>query len=103
MFASELRGGSWMSGNRYGFGSIAAVTEQAGPAALELVHPLYLDVPMMVSFLAALEGSGVAFEGEELATAGTTGSKTKEGGGRIGLPAIGALFGIDLSGRIESG
>jgi hypothetical protein len=71
--------------------------------ALDLVHPLYLDVPMMISFLAALEGGGVAFEGEELARAATGEERTKEAGGRIGLPAIAALFGIDLTGRLASG
>src|SRR6476646_11462616 len=74
---------------------------ESGP--LDLVHPLYLDVPMMVSFLAALEGSGVAFEGEELARASTAEDQAKQAGGRIGLPAISALFGIDLTGRLESG
>lgn len=79
--------------------------EQSGSESrqLDLVHPLYLDVPMMVSFLAALEGSGVAFEGEELARASTAEDQAKQAGGRIGLPAISALFGIDLTGRLESG
>ncbi|MFT3865193.1 MAG: hypothetical protein QM729_13030 [Solirubrobacterales bacterium] len=76
------------------------VTEDGG--TLDLVHPLYLDVPMMISFLAALEGGGVAFEGEEMSRAATGAERTKEAGGRIGLPAIGALFGIDLTGRLSS-
>jgi hypothetical protein len=58
---------------------------------------------MMVSFLATLEGSGVAFEGEELARASTAEDQAKRASGRIGLPAISALFGIDLTGRLESG
>lgn len=71
--------------------------------ALDLVHPLYLDVPMMISFLAALEGGGVAFEGEELARAATGEERIKEAGGKVGLPAIAALFGIDLTGRLATG
>lgn len=70
---------------------------------LDLVHPLYLDVPMMISFLAALEGGGVAFEGEELARASASEDRAKGASGRIGLPAISSLFGIDLTGRLESG
>lgn len=70
---------------------------------MDLVHPLYLDVPMMISFLAALEGGGVAFEGEELARAATAEDRSKGASGRVGLPAISALFGIDLTGRLESG
>ena len=57
---------------------------------------------MMVSFLAALEGVGVAFEGEEIARAGTLESKGKEGGGKLSLPGISSLLGIDLSGRLQS-
>jgi hypothetical protein len=69
---------------------------------MELVHPLYLDVPMMVSFLAALHGEGVAFEGEELARTGSGESHEKGGRGRVGLPGIGSLLGFDLSGRFQS-
>jgi len=69
---------------------------------MELVHPLYLNVPMMVSFLGALQGEGVAFEDEELARTGSGESHEKGGGGRIGLPGIGSLLGFDLSGRFQS-
>lgn len=81
------------------------VDEQSADEAqrLDLVHPLYLDVPMMISFLAALEGGGVAFEGEESARRSAGDERAREGGGRIGLPAISALFGIDLTGRLSSG
>ena len=57
---------------------------------------------MMVSFLAALQGEGVAFEGEELARSGSGEGREKRGSGRIGLPGIGSLLGFDLSGRFQS-
>lgn len=67
---------------------------------LELVHPVYLDVPMLVSFVAAIEG-GATFGSEETETGAMTRGRSREGTGRAraGLPAIGALLGIDLSGR----
>jgi hypothetical protein len=54
-----------------------------------LAHPVYLDVPMMVSFLAALEG-GVVISGEETST--ETGSRERMLSGKAGLRA--RLFGI---------
>lgn len=54
-----------------------------------LAHPVYLDVPMMVSFLAALEG-GVAISGEETST--ETGSRERMLTGKSGLRA--RLFGF---------
>ncbi len=54
-----------------------------------LAHPVYLDVPMMISFLAALEG-GVAVSGDETST--ETGSRERLLSGRTGLRA--RLFGF---------
>ena len=39
------------------------MTKEAPIVQLELVHPLYLDTPLMIGFLAALEG-GVAFDAD---------------------------------------
>ncbi len=67
---------------------------------LELVHPVYLDVPMLVSFVASLEG-GAAFESEETARGGKATGREREatGRGRVGIPLLSALVGADLSGR----
>lgn len=67
---------------------------------LELVHPVYLDVPMLVSFVAAVEG-GVAFGSEQTEKGATTQDKAREATGRAraGLPLLGALVGMDVSGR----
>lgn len=54
-----------------------------------LAHPVYLDVPMMVSFLAALEG-GVAISGEETST--EAGARERMLSGKAGLRA--RLFGF---------
>lgn len=55
-----------------------------------LAHPIYLDVPMMVSFLAALEG-GVSVSGSETTT--ETGSREKTLAARAGLRAKLFAFG----------
>lgn len=70
-------------------------------ASLELVHPVYLDVPMMVSFLAALEGEGVAYEGESVSRKEEVEAREKAGSGRLGLPMISGFLGVDLSGRFR--
>jgi hypothetical protein len=66
----------------------------------KLLHPVYLDVPMMVSFLAALT-EGVSFESETTLQTGTSGDRTKGGGVGIRVPAISSLLGFDASGRIS--
>jgi len=68
--------------------------------ALQLIHPVYLDVPMLVSFVAAAEG-GFAFETEETekGTSGSDRDRSVEGRGRAGFPGLGALIGLDMSGR----
>ncbi|MCW2919387.1 MAG: hypothetical protein JWN52_7455, partial [Actinomycetia bacterium] len=60
-----------------------------------LVHPLYLDESMMISFLAYLEG-GVAFEGEETVRSGKTGDRKVDGSGKFKFPLIGALIGAEF-------
>jgi hypothetical protein len=65
-----------------------------------LVHPIYLDVPMMVSFLAAVEG-GVSFEDETRMVEGAESSKEREASIGLKLPALVSLFGVDASGRYK--
>jgi hypothetical protein len=59
------------------------------PPGYTLAHPVYLDVPMMISFLAALEG-GVAMSGEETST--EVGARERMLTGRTGIRA--KLFGF---------
>jgi hypothetical protein len=68
---------------------------------LALVHPVYLDVPMMVSFLAALQ-DGVSFQDESIRRSVAAAEREREGKGgvRAGIPGLGQLFGFDLSGRM---
>lgn len=67
---------------------------------LTLVHPVYLDVPMMVSFVAAFE-DGFAFSSEQTEKGEATTDRTREAStrGRLGFPTLGALIGLDMSGR----
>jgi hypothetical protein len=69
----------------------------------ELVYPVYLDVPMAISFLAALEG-GVAFEDQSTTKTGSTLAKEREGRGGARLPGVAALLGLgfDMSGRLAT-
>jgi len=72
---------------------------EAEATGARLVHPVYLDVPMMVSFLAALRG-GVSFEDTTTRRDASTSSTDREGSGKIRLPPLGALLGFDVSGRM---
>jgi hypothetical protein len=69
---------------------------------MELIHPVYLNVPMMVSFLAAIQG-GVSYENEITARSQTAKDLEAEGGGRAGLPGISSLLGLnlDMQGRLK--
>ena len=69
---------------------------------LELIHPVYLDVPMMVSFLAAVEG-GVSFTEDRTARLSSGTAREREGQGKVGIPSIASLFGLslDMSGRLK--
>jgi hypothetical protein len=66
---------------------------------MKLIHPIYLDVPMMVSFAAAIEG-GIAFDSEVTHTEDSKASKKSSIKGKFGLSALfESLFdaGIDAS------
>jgi hypothetical protein len=71
------------------------------PAALGLFHPVYLDVPMMISFLAALR-DGVAFEDTRTRRDSQGTSREREGSAGIRLPSLGSLLGFDASGRMAA-
>lgn len=59
-----------------------------------LAHPLYLDVPMMVSFLAYLQG-GVTWTEEEARRSADTNEASGKMSGGFKFP-LAALFGMDL-------
>lgn len=50
---------------------------------LQLVHPVYLDVPMLVSFVAAAE-DGFALESEQTEKGATATDRSREAGGALG-------------------
>jgi hypothetical protein len=73
-----------------------------GMADYQLAHPLYLDVQMMVSFLAYLEGgvyvsSEETLQKEKIRDGKTTGSR------KVTLPSLGALLGLEASLSAEIG
>jgi hypothetical protein len=71
------------------------------PAAPGLFHPVYLDVPMMISFLAALR-DGVAFEDTMTRRDSQSTSRERDASARVRLPSLGSLLGFDASGRMAS-
>ncbi len=73
---------------------------------VQLVNPIYLDVPMMTSFLAAIE-DGVAFGADVTRTQSKKRSSGAEGEGegKAGIPAVpflSTLLNLDLRGKIIS-
>jgi hypothetical protein len=64
-----------------------------------VLFPVYLDVPMMVSFLAALTG-GVTFEDQTTRRSAKGSDREVEGGAKLKLPGLGSLLGFDASGRM---
>ncbi|MEJ7657624.1 MAG: hypothetical protein WKF33_11405 [Thermoleophilaceae bacterium] len=82
---------------------MAAARENLAGSTIELVHPVYLDVPMLVSFVAAIEG-GFAFESEETGKETTGNEKAREATarGRAGFPLLGALVGLDNVGALRA-
>lgn len=62
----------------------------------ELVHPVYLDVPMMVSFLASID-DGVSFRSDIAERTGSARKDAKEADGGVGLPSLASLLGLSLS------
>lgn len=74
---------------------------------MDLAYPLCLDVPMMTSFVAALE-DGIAYGSDVVQTRDQRRAVTAEGEGKTkaGLPSIGvlaSLLNFDLRGKITSG
>ncbi|MFE2430837.1 hypothetical protein ACFXJ5_29365 [Streptomyces sp. NPDC059373] len=67
-----------------------------------LSHPLYLDVQMMVSFLAYLEG-GVYVTTEETMQTEQAKDRRATGSGKLKLPSLGALLGLEASVNAELG
>lgn len=78
-----------------------ARTEQGQPARTEsiiaeLTHPIYLDTPMLVSFLATLD-DGVSFSSEVAETVADKRKASGEGSGDARLPGLASLLGLSLS------
>jgi hypothetical protein len=69
------------------------------PTAIAPVHPVYLNVPMMISFLASVQG-GVTFEDETTRRMLTGTQRDREGSGALRVPALSSLLGFDMSGRM---
>jgi len=80
---------------------VVAKDDVIPPTAPGLFHPVYLDVPMMISFLAALR-DGVAFEDTTTRRDSQSTSRDREGAARVRLPALSSLLGFDASGRMAS-
>lgn len=81
---------------------VAGKPKKLEDSQLQLVHPVYLDVPMLVSFVAAnaADAGGFSFESEATEKGGSATDRTREatGRGRAVFPLIGALIGLDMSG-----
>src|SRR4051794_8951772 len=77
------------------------MTQKAARGQDELVHPLYLDVPMLISFLAALEG-GVSLEDQATSTESRSATGTKELRGRVGLPSFLTMLNMDMAGGLST-
>lgn len=71
-------------------------------ANYELAHPLYLDVQMMVSFLAYLEG-GVYLSSEQTVQREKIRAGKENSASEVKLPSLGALLGIESSLKAEGG
>ena len=66
----------------------------------QLAYPIYLDIPMMISFLAALEG-GVSKQADIRQGRTVVTTRDQAAGGRVSLFDVPGLK-IDLSGRMGS-
>ncbi|MEU0462488.1 hypothetical protein ABZ215_00630 [Amycolatopsis sp. NPDC006131] len=64
--------------------------------SFELAHPIYLDTPMLVSFLAALD-DGVYYSSEVAEKLGKTRKSDGEISGAAKLPSLASLLGLNLS------
>lgn len=70
--------------------------ERATNVLVELTHPIYLDTPMMISFLATVD-DGVSFSSEVAETVADTRKAAGEGSGEAKLPGLASLLGLSLS------
>jgi hypothetical protein len=66
---------------------------------IPLIHPIYLDVPMLVSFAAAVQG-GLALEAEVIAEKKGTGSTSANVAGKFGLAKLFQAL-IDTTASVE--
>lgn len=69
----------------------------ADPIKVDLVHPIYLDVPMMISFIAALEG-GASQQAEVVAARAVSFDRDKTV--TTGLSLANVPLAFDMTGRI---
>lgn len=79
----------------------AAEDSPEQPEAPPLIYPVYLDVPMMVSFLAALR-DGVGFENTVTRRDQRSAIRDREASGKVRLPPLASLFGLEASGRMAA-
>ena len=73
---------------------MAGMSEQ-----IRLIHPIYLDIPMLVSFAAAIEG-GLSFGAEVTREASTTAAVAAEGNARFGFSGLFSRF-LDASADLK--
>ena len=66
---------------------------------MRLIHPIYLDIPMLVSFAAAIEG-GLSFGAELTREASSSKAAGVEGGAKLGLSRLFSQF-LDASGELQ--
>jgi hypothetical protein len=66
---------------------------------IPLIHPIYLDVPMLVSFAAAVQG-GLALESEVTAETKGSGSTSANAAGKFGLSKLFQSL-VDTSASVE--
>ena len=66
---------------------------------IRLIHPIYLDIPMLVSFAAAIEG-GLSFGSEVTREAATSTATTVEGSARFGFSGLFRQF-LDASAEVR--
>jgi hypothetical protein len=64
--------------------------------AKRLLYPTYLDVPMLIDFVASLD-DGVSFSSEVAEKIDRGRKGTGEANGTVGLPSIASLLGLNLS------
>ena len=78
------------------------MAEDSAVPEVELVYPIYLDVPMMTSFVAALE-DGIAYGSDVVRWEDQRQSSGKEATAGVGIPRVSilsSLFNFDLRGKI---